>query len=91
MDRDIVQGIITPVPIGNPVTWCNPMVVVSRPDRTPCRNIDFQKLNAQSFREMHHTAQPFQLAYKIPLHTKKTVIDTVDGYHSVALNPESHP
>lgn len=91
MDRDIVQGIITPVPIGNPVTWCNPMVVVSRPDRTPCRNIDFQKLNAQSFRETHHTAQPFQLAYKIPLHTKKTVIDTVDGYHSVALNPESHP
>ena len=68
-----------------------PMVVVSRPDGTRCRNIDFQKLNAQSFREMHHTAQPFHLACKIPLHPKKTVIDTVDGYHSVALNPESHP
>ena len=60
--------------------------------------IDFQKLNAQCPRDTHYTALPFPLASKIPLytkktvpHTKKTVIDAVDGHHSVAVDPESQP
>ena len=30
LDKDIEQGIIKPVPIGTPVTWCSSMVVVSK-------------------------------------------------------------
>ena len=90
LDRDIKQGIIDPVSIETPVTWCSPMVVASKPDRTPCCAIDFQKLNAQCLRETHHTAPPFQLASKIPPHTKKTVIDAADGYQSAVLDSESH-
>ena len=60
--------------------------------------IDLHKLNAQCPRDTHYTALPFPLASKIPLHTKKTfphtkktVIDAVDGHHSVAVDPESQP
>ena len=55
------------------------MVVVSKPDGTPRRTIDFQRLNVQCLWETHHTASPFQLASKTPLHTKKTVIDAIDA------------
>lgn len=55
-------------------------------------------MNAQCPRDTHYTALPFPLASKIPLytkktvpHTKKTVIDAVDGHHSVAVDPESQP
>ena len=53
------------------------------------RVIDLQHLNSQCIRETHHTPSPFQLACQIPPHTKKTVLDAVDGYHSVALDEES--
>ena len=48
LDRDVERS-ITPVPIEAPVTWCSPMVVVSKSGGTPRRTIDFQKLNAQAF------------------------------------------
>ena len=79
LDTDIERGIITPVPIGTPVTWCSPMVLVSKQDETPRRTIDFQRLNAQCLWETQHTALPFQLASKTPPHTKKTVIDAIDA------------
>ena len=28
LDRDVERGIIKPVPIGTPVEWCSPMLVV---------------------------------------------------------------
>ena len=90
LDRDVERGIIKPVPIGT-VTWCSPMVVVSKADRTPHRTIDFQRLNAQCLRETHHTASPFQLASQVPPNTKKSVLDAVDGFHSVPLDSESQP
>ena len=67
------------------------MVVVSKVDRTPHRTIDFQRLNAQCLRETHHTASPFQLASQVPPNTKKSVLDAVDGFHSVPLDSESQP
>ena len=67
------------------------MVVILKLDVTPHCAIDFQKLNAQCLQETHHTASPFQFVSKIPPHTKKTVIDAVGGYHSVALDPKSQP
>ena len=91
LDRDVERGIIAPVPIGTPVTWCSPMVVVSKADGTPRRTIDFQKLNSQCQRETHHTSTPFQLASQVPPCTKKSVIDAVDGFHSVELDTESQP
>ena len=52
---------------------------------------DYQYLNSQCKRETHHTASPFQLAMQVPPNTKKTMLDTVDGYHSVILDEESQP
>ena len=91
LDSDVQRGIIAPVPIGSPVSWCSSMVVVSKEDGSPRRTIDFQRLNAQCQRETHHTSTQFQLASQVPAHTKKSVVDAVDGFHSVALDSESQP
>ena len=91
LDRYVQRGIIAPVPIGTPVTSCSPMVVVSKEDGSPRCTIDFQRLNAQCQRETHHTSTPFQLASQVPANTKKSVVDAVDGFHSVALDAESQP
>ena len=56
----------------------------------PCRTIDYQYLNSQCKRETHHTASPFQQAMQMPSNTK-TVLDAVNGYHSVILDEESQP
>ena len=67
------------------------MVVVTKSDGSPRRTIDFQKWNAQCLRETHPTASPFQLASQVPPKTFKTIIDAVDGFHSVALDKDSQP
>ena len=46
-------------------------------------------MNTQTDREPHHSPAPFQAASQIPLNTFKTVVDIVDGYHSIPLNEES--
>ena len=71
IDRDVKDGIIEEVPIGEPVTWCSPMIVVQKKDGRPRRTIDFQKLNSQCDRETHHCQSPFQLALQVPNGTKK--------------------
>ena len=91
LETDVEQGIFKPVPIGTAITWCSPMVVVSKADGTPCRTVDFQQLSAHCLRETHHTASPFQLVSQVPPNTKKSVLDTVDGFHYVPLNSESQP
>ena len=92
IDRDVANGVIEPVPIGEPVTWCSPMVVTTRKGSTkPRRTVDLQKLNAQCLRETHHCQSPFKLACQIPANTKKTVFDATDGYHSIELDDESKP
>jgi len=50
---------------------------------------DFQNLNSQCLRETHHVQSPFKLACQVPAHTKKTVLDATDGYHSIELDEES--
>ena len=89
LDRDVGRGIIIPVPVNTPVVWCAPMVVVTKPDGTPRRTIDYQHLNSQCLRQTHYTHSPFNLASRIPPNTKKTVIDAVDGFHSVEVDEES--
>ena len=91
LDNDVKRGIITPVPMGTPTDWCSVMVVTAKKDGSPRRTVDFQYLNSQCKRETHHTASPFHLACQIPPHTRKTVLDAVDGYHAIQLDEESQP
>ena len=65
------------------------MVIVAKPDSTPWRTIDYQRLNSQCLCQTHYTHTPFNLASQIPPNMKKTVIDAVDGFHSVELAEES--
>ena len=89
LDEDVERGIIELVPANEPCVWCSQMVIMQKKNGSIRRVIDLQHLNSQCIRETHHTPSPFQLACQIPPHTKKTVLDAVDGYHSVALDEES--
>ena len=88
LDRDVRLGVLEPVPIGEPVTWCHRMVICAKKNGTPRRTIDFQPLNIHATRETHHTQSPFHQARSIPQGKKKTVFDAWNGYHSVPLHPE---
>ena len=83
LDRDVAIGVIERVPPGTPTTWCHKMVVVHKKDNTPRRTVNFQPLNQYSSRQTHHTMSPFHQATSVPKSTKKTVLDTWNGYHSV--------
>ena len=89
LDLHVQRGIITPVPLGTPVVWCALMVLGRKKDGSPRITVDYQHLNHQSHRETHHTETPFQLAFRVPPNTKKTVLDATDSYHSIELDEES--
>ena len=89
LDRDVRLGVIEPVPVGEPVTWCYMMVVCAKKDGKPRRTVDFQPLNKHATRETHHTQSPFKQVRAIPENTKKTVLDAWNGYHSVPLDPRT--
>ena len=91
LDEDVSRGIIKPVPLGTPTEWCSTMVVQSKKDGRPRRTIDYQHLNDHCLRETHHQQSPFHLAMQVPAGSYKTVLDAVDGYHSVLLDEESQP
>lgn len=85
LDRDVSLGVIEPVPIGEPVTWCHRMVVCRKKNGEPRRTVDLQTLNAHCTRETHHTQSPFHQARAIPSNKKKSVFDAWNGYHSVPI------
>ena len=89
LDDDVARGIITPVPLGTPTEWCSTMVVQSKKDGRPRRTIDYQYLNDYCMRETHPQQSPFNLAMQVPPKSFKTILDAVDGYHSVMLDEES--
>ena len=89
IDKDVQDGILESVPIGEPVSWCSPMIVTTKKNGSPRRTVDLQRLNAQCLRETHHYQSPFKLACQVATNTKKTVIDATDGYHYVMLDDES--
>ena len=70
-------GVIEPVPIGEPVTWCH------RKNGKPRRTIDFLSLNTHATRETHHTQSPFHQARSVP-HGKKKM----PGTDTIAFHPE---
>ena len=88
LDRDVSLGVIEPVPIGTPVTYCHRMVICAKKNGKPRRTVDMQALNLNATRETHHTPSPFQLARSVPSNTKKTVSDAWNGYHSVPLHED---
>ena len=89
LDRDVAMGIIEPVPVGSPTTWCSRMVVVAKKNGQPRRTVDLQALNKVCSRETHHTPSPFHLAQSVPPGTRKTVLDAWNGYHAVPLDTQS--
>ena len=66
LDQDVRLGVIEPVPIGEPVTWCHRMVVCAKKSGQPRRTVDLQALNAHATRETHHTPSPFHQARSVP-------------------------
>ena len=88
LDNDVNLGVIEPVPIGEPVTWCHRMVVCAKKNGKPRRTVDLQALNAHATRETHHTQSPFHQARSIPHGKMKTVLDAWNGYHSVPIRKE---
>nr|KAG5706167.1 hypothetical protein BaRGS_025789 [Batillaria attramentaria] len=88
LDQGVRLGVIEPVPIGTPVTWCHKMVVCPKKSGKPRRTVDLQPLNRHATRETHHTQSPFHQARKVPPHTRKTVFDAWNGYHSIALDEQ---
>ena len=83
--RDEALGVIEPVPIGEPVSWCHRMVVARKHDGSPRRTVDLSPLNKHCERETHNAEPPFHLARRIPRNTWKTVTDAWNGYHSLPL------
>jgi hypothetical protein len=45
LDQDICLGVLEPVPVGEPVTWCQCIVVCAKKNGEPCRTIDLQAFN----------------------------------------------
>ena len=89
LDRDVEAGILCKVPFNEPTIWCSRMVLVKKKDGSPRRTVDYQKLNKQCVREPVYSASPFHTARQIPQHTWKSVLDAVDGYHSVEIDEPS--
>ena len=89
LDHDVEAGILIKVPFNEPTEWCSRMVCVKKKDGRPRRTVDFQKLNAQCVREPNTGESLFHTARRVPHHTWKSVVDAVDGYHSVAIDEES--
>ena len=88
IERDVALGVLEPVPIGEPVTWCHCMVVCAKKNGQPRRTVDFQPLNKYAARETHHTQSPFLQARAVPRNMRKTVFDAWNGYHSVPICEE---
>ena len=88
LDQDVRLGVIEPVPVGTPVTWCARMVTQWKKSGKHRRTVDFQPLNKHAVRETHHTPSPFNQVRSIPPHTRKTKFDAWNGYHSIPLHPD---
>ena len=88
LDQDVNLGVIEPVPVGEPVTWCHRSVVCAKKSGKPRRTVDLQELNKYATRETHHTQSPFHQARSVPHGKKKTVLDAWNGYHSVPIRKE---
>jgi len=89
LDRDVLLGVIEPVPENTPVTWCARMHVVGKNNiMEPRCVIDLKILNYASIRQTHHTKPAFQQIEKIPDNQYQSCCDCWNGYHSVVVHKE---
>ena len=88
LERDVRIGVLERVPIGEPTTWCSPMVICPKSDGSPRRTVDFQALNKVAVRQTHIAEPPFNQALAVPNDKIKTVVDAWQGYHSVPVAEE---
>ncbi len=88
LNQDVALGVLEPVPVGEPVTWCHRMVICAKKNGKPRRTVDFQALNLHATRETHHTQSPFHQVRSVPHDKKKTVFDCWNGYHSIPLHDD---
>ena len=88
LDRDVQLGVLEPVPVNEPVTWCSRMLVTPKSNGKPRRVVDFQALNSHAPRQTHHTESPWALVSSIPPNQVKSVLDCFNGYHSVPIAVE---
>ena len=72
LDRDVRLGVLEPVPMGEPVTWCSRMVVCPKKDVKPRRTVDLKALNSKAPRQTHATDSPFHQAVSVPKDTSTT-------------------
>ena len=91
LDPDMALGIIEPVPVNTPVTWCSRMVITAKHDISPHRTVDFQPINRHAPSQTHHTESPWAIAASVPPGTVKTTLDAWHGYHSVPIAKEDMP
>ena len=87
LDRDCALGVLEKIRVGEPTTWCSPMVVTPKKNGEPRRVVDLQALNRVAVRQTHATMSPYHQAVSVPKGTYKTVTDAFEGYHSVPLRP----
>ena len=66
LDHDVSIGVLEPMPVGEPVTWCHRMVVCAKKNGKPRRTLDFQALNRHATCEAHNTQSPFHQARLVP-------------------------
>jgi len=71
LDQDVRLGVIEPVPVGEPVTWCHRMVVCAKKNGKPRRTVDLQALDKHAARDTHHAASPFLQARSVPALKRK--------------------
>ena len=63
----------------------NRIIVTMKKDGSPHRIIDYKRLNDAIPRQTNITQSPIMCASECPPKKKKTLLDAMDGYHSVVL------
>jgi hypothetical protein len=88
LKRNVALGVIEPVPLNIPVTWCARKIVVPKHSGEPRRTVDLQGLNRSSVRQTHPLQSPFKLASDVPAGKVKSVLDVWNSFHSVPVREE---
>ena len=66
LDRDVRLGILEKGDINSPVKWLGRMLVTMKKDGSPCRIIDYKKLNNAKLWQTNITKSPFMCASACP-------------------------
>ena len=85
------KGVIEKVPVGEPFTWCHPMVVVpKKASAEPRITVDLTGLNKYVERPAYPTCVPSEVVAIIPPGMRYfTTLDSRHGYWQIPLDAES--